>query len=240
MSKVIAAKVSVLGQTFTLTGNQLTELSYQLGAQDRSSSCTIGIIDPDLKVSDIFYKWSKEKGGIKIPAGLRGSSYDPKTNTGSTNTNPEKPSLPGNGNGGSTGTGNNAGKLEGLESLPLSFSAFLETIGWCENRGYNMGNLAYNVRFGGFTFSDYSRHPDIVYCSGGLCSNAAGAFQFIGGDPDQSWEDMRSRYPKELPGSFLPKYQNIGAMLAIKTYASRSDDAYNRIIRGTDSDISRA
>ena len=37
----------------------------------------------------------------------------------------------------------------------------------------------YNVKFGGSTFDDYSRHPDEVMTSSGLNSAAAGAYQFM-------------------------------------------------------------
>lgn len=43
---------------------------------------------------------------------------------------------------------------------------------------YNLGSM-YNVRFGGSTFDDYSRHPDQVMSSDSLSSAAAGAYQFM-------------------------------------------------------------
>ena len=43
---------------------------------------------------------------------------------------------------------------------------------------FNLGNV-YNVKFGGGTFDDYSRHPDQVMSSNGLNSAAAGAYQFM-------------------------------------------------------------
>jgi muramidase (phage lysozyme) len=234
--RIADLQFTVLGQVFKQSDSKIKDVQVQLAANG-NSSIDLTLVDPDLAISDHFYKWSKSQGGIKVPAQLRGSGSSTTTPT-PTPTDPTNPVPPGNGNGGSTTT---EGKLEGLEDLPLSFSAFLETIGWCENRGYShlpgWANLFYNVRFGGFLFYDYSKHPDIVYCSGGLCSNAAGAFQFIGGDPSQSWGELLLLYPNELPGSFLPKYQNIGAMLAIRHYASRSNNAYNRIINGTDADI---
>ncbi len=42
----------------------------------------------------------------------------------------------------------------------------------------NLGNV-YDVKFGGETFDDYSRHPDEVMSAGGLNSAAAGGYQFM-------------------------------------------------------------
>lgn len=74
----------------------------------------------------------------------------------------------------------------------------------------------YSVIYGGKTFSDFSRHPDlcITIISGpnrGNCSTAAGRYQFI----SSTWEEMAKRYHPHPSGllfwqsySFEPQYQD--------------------------------
>ncbi|NRA68380.1 MAG: glycoside hydrolase family 104 protein [Pseudobacteriovorax sp.] len=74
--------------------------------------------------------------------------------------------------------------------------AFLSAIAWAEGT-----NDRYDIRFGGFRFSGYSRHPNLIYCSGGLCSDAAGRYQFL----STTWAGLR--YP-----DFSPANQDKGAV----------------------------
>ncbi|NJL54227.1 glycoside hydrolase family 104 protein [bacterium] len=218
--------VEVLGEIFKTSKSQIASINISLGANEKSSTVSIDILDPDFKFADKLFKYSRSKKGIRLP-----SEFFPEP----TKANTVTPSTPTPGVNQPATPTNNAGKLEGLESLPHSFSAFLTCIGWAENKGYNKGDLVYNIIFGGGTFNSYSDHPRRLFCSGGLCSDAAGAFQFL----STSWDDIRGRYRSQLP-DYSPKYQNLGTSLVIKTYNSRSDDAYNRIIRGTDQDIIKA
>ena len=74
----------------------------------------------------------------------------------------------------------------------------------------------YNVIYGGKTFSDFSRHPDLCVTiiwgpNRGNCSTAAGRYQFI----SSTWEEMAKRYHPNPPGllfwqsySFEPQDQD--------------------------------
>ena len=74
----------------------------------------------------------------------------------------------------------------------------------------------YKVIYGGQTFSDFSRHPDLCVTifwgpNRGNCSTAAGRYQFI----SSTWEEMAKRYHPNPSGllfwqsySFEPQYQD--------------------------------
>lgn len=216
------ARIEILGNTIEATKAQLKSLSVQLGANDKTSSVQFEILDPDLAFADKLFTWSRANGGIKLPPEF--GSQSP--------TNPSDPgSNGGTGSGGiGTGTGDSKGKLEGLEQYPMSVSAFVTCIGWAENRGYGKGDLYYNVYFGGSEFSGYDDHPRILYCSGSLCSDAAGAFQFL----STSWDELKGNH-SDLK-DFSPKYQNLGCIYAIQDYAQDSS-AWDKIQEGSDQSI---
>ena len=65
-----SVEVTVLGQTFRYGDERLSGVSISFGANERSSSIQITIVDPDLLISDKFYIWSKANGGIKLPPEL--------------------------------------------------------------------------------------------------------------------------------------------------------------------------
>ena len=73
------------------------------------------------------------------------------------------------------------------------------------------GSNGYNIIYTGKTFSDYSKHPKKLYCSGGLCSDAAGAYQILG----RTWDDLRNRYGNSLLVDFSPPSQDKAALLII-------------------------
>lgn len=80
--------------------------------------------------------------------------------------------------------------------------AFLAALSSTESPGYN-------VLYGGGTFDDYSRHPNVAVPikSGpnrGKTSSAAGKYQFLG----STWEDVAKRH--NLP-DFSPASQDLGA-----------------------------
>lgn len=83
--------------------------------------------------------------------------------------------------------------------------AFLDMIAHAEGtRGWG-GADGYNVMYGHRTVSDCTRHPNRNYCSGGLCSTAAGRYQFL----YKTWKTLK------LP-TFKPENQTRGAITLIK------------------------
>lgn len=87
-------ELSVLDQVFTLESDQLITLRYTLGANDRSSTINVALVDPELKIADIFFTHSRAKGGIKLPpefgaqsttSPTSASAADSGSNTGSIN-----------------------------------------------------------------------------------------------------------------------------------------------------------
>jgi muramidase (phage lysozyme) len=73
------------------------------------------------------------------------------------------------------------------------------------------GSNGYNTIYTGKTFSDYSKHPRKIYCSGGICSDAAGAYQFL----SSTWADLVRRYGGSVLPDFSPTSQDKGALIII-------------------------
>lgn len=95
-----------------------------------------------------------------------------------------------------------ASKKPGLFSSNMR--AFLDVIAYAE------GTLdSYNLTFAFRTFSDYSRHPALLICSGGYCSDAAGRYQI----KSDTWRDVRRELG--LP-DFSPESQDRAAVQLIK------------------------
>lgn len=93
------------------------------------------------------------------------------------------------------------GNAAGVVSAPRK--AMLDTIAWAEGtRG--AGKDGYNVMFTFQYFERCDRHPNRVICSNGLCSTAAGRYQFLNG----TWNGLG------LP-NFWPENQERGAMSLI-------------------------
>lgn len=206
---ILAAKVKIpdLGIEFRLGDQQLTSLVVSLGAQSRSSSASFTIIDPDFTISEKVFKWSRENGGIKIPAELRQTAATVSTTgtTGSTGSNP----------GGTT----DGAKLEGLEGEIVEVSAYMDVISWCEGT-YPDG---YNIMFGGATFSDFSDHPRSVQGGGGLSSDAAGRYQFL----STTWDSVSASVGVT---DFSPKSQNICGWQLAKNRGVTPDDIVADVI----------
>ncbi|MEM8723806.1 MAG: hypothetical protein AAGE84_31775 [Cyanobacteria bacterium P01_G01_bin.39] len=59
--------------------------------------------------------------------------------------------------------------------------AILDLIAYAEGTDREIGNTkkGYNIIYSFKTFSDFSDHPRRVVCSNGLCSSAAGRYQFL-------------------------------------------------------------
>jgi muramidase (phage lysozyme) len=69
----------------------------------------------------------------------------------------------------------------GAWQLPRDVRAFLDTLAYAEGTGGN-----YNYIFTHATFSSYTDHPRTRKCSGKLCSNAAGRYQFL----SKTWDGL--------------------------------------------------
>lgn len=80
-------------------------------------------------------------------------------------------------------------------------SAMLQVIGDCEG-------AKYNTLFGGGTFNDFSKHPNKVICRNGLCSTAAGKYQFL----FKTWNEVQKKLGLK---DFSPKSQDIAAVYLI-------------------------
>jgi muramidase (phage lysozyme) len=74
----------------------------------------------------------------------------------------------------------------------------------------------YRIMFTGKRFSSFADHPRIIQCAGELCSDAAGAYQFL----STTWDSLN------LP-DFSPENQDKGAIELIKRRF-----AYQNIIDG--------
>ncbi|MFN3361422.1 MAG: peptidoglycan-binding protein [Pseudanabaenaceae cyanobacterium] len=96
-------------------------------------------------------------------------------------------------------------------------SAFLKMIRVPEGTASPDG---YRTMFTGKLFNDFSDHPRELQCSNGLCSDAAGAYQFL----STTWDDVAKDL--KLP-DFSPQSQDLGAIELI-----RRRGAYENIIDG--------
>ena len=85
-------------------------------------------------------------------------------------------------------------------AVPAKHRALLDTIAFTEGTK-GRGEDGYNVIFTYRYFTSCQRHPNRRYCSGSLCSTAAGRYQFL----DTTWAGLR------LP-NFRPDNQERGAM----------------------------
>ena len=74
----------------------------------------------------------------------------------------------------------------------------------------------YRIMFTGKRFSSFADHPRIIHCAGELCSDAAGAYQFL----STTWDSLN------LP-DFSPENQDKGAIELIKRRG-----AYQNILDG--------
>jgi muramidase (phage lysozyme) len=83
--------------------------------------------------------------------------------------------------------------------------AMLDVIGYAEGTG-----SSYNIRFGGLRFSGYADHPRAIYCSGGLCSDAAGRYQFL----STTWDSARRALGLN---SFAPANQDRAAIYLMRS-----------------------
>lgn len=83
-------------------------------------------------------------------------------------------------------------------------TAMLDLVAWAEGT-----DSRYNVIYTGQTFTGYTSHPDRVLCSGGICSDAAGRYQFL----STTWGPLKSKL--NLP-DFSPASQDKAAIQLMK------------------------
>jgi muramidase (phage lysozyme) len=86
--------------------------------------------------------------------------------------------------------------------------AMLDTIARTEGTDRSTGDgqrTGYNIIFTFDRFTDFSDHPRKIRCSGSLCSDAAGRYQFL----STTWDGLGL-------SSFQPSQQDLGAIELIK------------------------
>jgi muramidase (phage lysozyme) len=97
--------------------------------------------------------------------------------------------------------------------INTQIQAFLKLIRVPEGTSSEDG---YRIMFTGKRFSSFADHPRLLQCAGDLCSDAAGAYQFL----STTWDSLN------LP-DFSPENQDKGAIELIKRRG-----AYQNIIDG--------
>jgi muramidase (phage lysozyme) len=95
--------------------------------------------------------------------------------------------------------------------------AFLKLIRKAEGTA---GTDGYNTIFTHKKFYSFHDHPRDLQCSGGLCSDAAGAYQFL----STTWDEIA---PAIGATDFSPHWQDLGAIELI-----RRQGAYDDVING--------
>lgn len=89
------------------------------------------------------------------------------------------------------------------DAVPWKQAVFLDVIAYAEGTK-GRGKDGYNVAFGYRYFNSCDKHPNASYCSRGLCSTAAGRYQFI----YKTWKGLGY-------STFRPENQEKGAMKLI-------------------------
>lgn len=77
-----SVEIKVLDQVFKTGDDRLQNVVLTLGANDKTSTVSCTLSDPDLKIADIFFTKSRKDGGIKIPKELAGGSTAPPPSNG--------------------------------------------------------------------------------------------------------------------------------------------------------------
>jgi lysozyme len=114
--------------------------------------------------------------------------------------------------------GGGAGMTPNTDQAGANRAAFLQMLRVSEGTS---GPLGYQTYYGGSTFTDMSRHPNVKHKAGGITSTAAGAYQFL----FSTWEECRRAL--SLP-DFSPDSQDQAAIFLIKRRGALGDvDAGN-------------
>jgi muramidase (phage lysozyme) len=111
----------------------------------------------------------------------------------------QQAAISGSGLGGATANG----------TLSPNMRAFLDMLAYAEGTS---GPDGYRTMFTGKTFSDLSQHPRQMNCSGSLCSDAAGRYQFL----SDTWAEMGQP-------NFSPESQDLGAVKLIGIEGATGD-----------------
>lgn len=173
--------------TFEGPKDGLMSASVSLGEGDRSSNCKFVVWDPQQFWIEKYLTASYEEGG------LYGLGPPPASSTGAL-------TGPIVADGGSS--------VADASQKP-EIKAWLDTIAWCEGTS---GAQGYSTQFTGTTFSGTAGHPRELKCSGSLCSDAAGRYQYL----STTWDGLG------LP-DFSPVNQDKGAVMLLQNRGALAD-----------------
>ena len=103
--------------------------------------------------------------------------------------------------------------------LPVNVRAFLDTLAFAEGT-----NEHYNYIYTFVTFTSYAKHPRKKICSGGLCSTAAGRYQFL----TATWDALAADLA--LPDFTPPSQEKAAPPETIQSPADQrsQDDGHQR------------
>ena len=121
--------------------------------------------------------------------------------------------------------GSNSGQSRPTSSTDLvpNVRAWLDTIAHFEGTSTNSkSDNGYNVRFGGFIFDGYSRHPAILYRSGRYGSDASGRYQFL----STTYNPIARKLGLT---DFSPRSQDLAAVDLIKSLGAYDDMVAGRV-----------
>lgn len=165
----------------------LMSASVSLGEGDRSSTCKFVVWDPQQYWIEKYLTASYEEGG------LYGLGPPPAASTDGT----VGPIVAADG-----------GNVADASQKP-EIKAWLDTIAWCEGTS---GPQGYNTQFTGTIFAGTGGHPRELKCSGSLCSDASGRYQYL----STTWDTLG------LP-DFSPVNQDKGAVMLLQRRGALAD-----------------
>lgn len=181
------------GNIFQTGDGRLRYVQVQLGEDKRSSRCRFEVYDPQLQIGAKYFELSFKQGGIQVPPDLLSDPDPPVQESAAA----------------SAGQTSAGGSSSQNTSLTPEMRAFLDTIAFAEGTS---GADGYNTIFTHAKFSGYSRHPAQLKCSGSLCSDAAGRYQFL----STTWKGLGL-------GDFSPANQDKGAAILIARRGAAGD-----------------
>jgi murein DD-endopeptidase MepM/ murein hydrolase activator NlpD/muramidase (phage lysozyme) len=176
------AKVQI-GEDVFVSGDRdgLMEARVFLGEGERQSNCSFLVLDPQQYWAQKYFSASYADGG------LVGLGPPPSSGTATTTT---------------ADAGGIASSVTADDAQVPELRAWLDTIAWGEGTS---GPDGYNIMFTGAKFTGYADHPRQLQCSGSLCSDAAGRYQFL----STTWDGLG------VSGDFGPINQDKGGVQLI-------------------------